>query len=125
MAYRSDQHDRFLTPAHQDQAHNDDPAASLRRFEDESATSGRRVAIYAVAVIALVAALIYGMTTDTGTNTTAQKTPGSITAQRVAVPPAPIRDVTPRSNSEPGMTTGAAPVHEPAMAPAETSPNSN
>lgn len=109
MAYRSDQHDQFLTPTHHD--HNmrdDDRTLSQQRFEEESATSGRRIAMYAVAVVALIGALIYGMTTAPNTDTASQRVP-DVTAETMAPPPAPIRDVTPRNNMQPGMTTGAAP----------------
>lgn len=119
MAYRSDQHDKFLTPTHHDHdIRDDDPTLSPQRFEEESATSGRRIAIYAVAVVALIGALIYGMSSATNTDTASQQTPGT-TAQQTAPASGPIRDVTPRSNTQPGMTTGAAPT-QPAPAP---SPN--
>lgn len=118
MAYRSDQHDQFLTPTHHDHdMRDDDPTSSLHRFEEESATSGRRIAIYAVAVVALVGALIYGMTSAPNTDTASQKVP-NVTAETMSPPPAPIRDVTPRNNTQPGMTTGAAPSE-----PAPSSPN--
>lgn len=116
MAYRSDQHDQFLTPTHHDHdIRDDDPTTSLHRFEEESATSGRRIAIYAVAVVALIGALIYGMSSATNTDTASQPAQ-STTAQQTAPPAAPIRDVTPRSNTQPGMTTGAAPT-QPAPSP--------
>jgi hypothetical protein len=109
MAYRANQHDHFLSPTPGDGRHDTDSSLPSDRYGNETATSGRRIALYAVAVAVLVGALIYGMMTDTNT-TTAQNTPGSITAQRMAMPPAPVGgDASPRSNIEPGMTTGAAP----------------
>lgn len=122
MAYRSDQHDKFLTPTHHDHdIRDDDPTSSLHRFEEESATSGRRIAIYGVAVVALIGALIYGMSSATNTDTASQHPP-SVTAQRMAPPAAPIRDVTPRNNMQPGTTTGAAPSQP---APTTSAPNAN
>lgn len=119
MAYRANQHDHFLSPT---------PAGEIQRTTDssypsdryETATSGTRIALYTLAVVALVGALIYGMATDPNT-TTAENTPGSITAQRMSLPPVPIGNASSRSNVEPGMTTGAAPSQTAPAAPAGSS----
>jgi hypothetical protein len=76
----------------------------------EGPASGGRVAIVAVAVAVAVVlgAVFYGLNHSTinqaGTSSTAQNTQAS-------PPPTPpgMRDVTPRPNSAPGQTTGAAP----------------
>jgi hypothetical protein len=46
-------------------------------------------------------------TNDQASNT--PSTPPSSMAQRPATAPPPVRDVTPRPNTESGVTTGAAP----------------
>ena len=80
-----------------------DPALS------EGSPSGAKVAMFAVAIAVVLGALFYGLNNTTvnqaGTtppNQTAQTTPAN-----PAAPPG-MRDVTPRANSEPGTTTGAA-----------------
>lgn len=80
-----------------------DPALS------EGSPSGAKVAMFAVAIAVVLGALFYGLNNTTvnqaGTtppNQTAQTSPAN-----PAAPPG-MRDVTPRANSEPGTTTGAA-----------------
>jgi hypothetical protein len=74
----------------------------------EGPASGGRIAMFAVAVALLLGAVFYGLNNSTinhaGTASTAQNTPSS--------PPAAapgVRDVTPRANTDQGVTTGAAP----------------
>jgi hypothetical protein len=79
-------------------------------------TSGGKVAMYAVAIAVVLGAIFYGLNNSTinqaGTSSTAQNTSQS------SPPTAPpgMRDVTPRGNTDSGMTTGAAPAR-PAPAP--------
>ena len=84
----------------------------------ESPASGTKIAMFAVAIAVVMGALFYGLN-NTSVNQ-ASTSPTSQTAQTLpASPPAAppgMRDVTPRSNIEPGMTTGAAPAR-PAPAP--------
>ena len=75
----------------------------------EGPASGAKIAMFAVAIAVVMGALFYGLNNTTvnqaGTtppNQTAQTTPAN-----PAAPPG-MRDVTPRSNSQPGTTTGAA-----------------
>ena len=75
----------------------------------EGPASGAKIAMFAVAIALVMGALFYGLNNTTvnqaGTtppNQTAQTTPAN-----PAAPPG-MRDVTPRSNSQPGTTTGAA-----------------
>lgn len=105
MAYRPNPNDPFITPPPGD----DFPRGTEpTRFDEEGPVSGTRVALYAVAVLALVGALFYGM--STATNDTASNQPASNMAQRPATTPPPAaRDVTPRPNMQPGTTTGSAP----------------
>ena len=70
--------------------------------------SGGRVAAYAIAAAVVLGAVFYGLNHSTvdrpGTASTAQNTQSS----PPTAPPG-MRDVTPRANTEPGTTTGAAP----------------
>ncbi|KJC46369.1 hypothetical protein UP09_13100 [Bradyrhizobium sp. LTSP885] len=89
--------------------------------------SSTKIAMFAVAVAVVVGALFYGLN-NTSVNQ-AGTTPSTQTAQTQPVNPAGappgMRDVTPRTNgqpgmtnSQPGMTTGAAPA-QPATPPAD------
>jgi hypothetical protein len=82
----------------------------------EGPASGGKVAMFAVAIAVVLGAVFYGLN-NTSMNPAGT---GQTTAQtQTTVPAAPtgMRDVTPRSNTEPGMTTGAAPTR-PAQPPA-------
>ncbi|QWG15349.1 hypothetical protein KMZ29_12195 [Bradyrhizobium sediminis] len=77
----------------------------------EGATSGSKVAMFAIAIAVVLGAVFYGLNSSSVDQ--AGTTPSSATAQNTqssppAAPPG-MRDVTPRANSQPGMTTGAAP----------------
>jgi hypothetical protein len=75
----------------------------------EGPASGAKIAMFAVAIAVVMGALFYGLN-----NTSVERagtTPPSQTAQtQPATPAAPpgMRDVTPKANTEPGTTTGAA-----------------
>jgi hypothetical protein len=89
----------------------------------EGPASGAKIAMFAIAIAVVMGALFYGLN-NTSVNQ-AGTSPSSQTAQtQPATPPAAppgMRDVTPRSNSQPGTTTGAAPAR-PAPAPAPMAP---
>jgi len=90
----------------------------------EGPASGAKIAMFAIAVAVVLGAVFYGLN-NTSINQ-AGTTPSAQTAQtQPADPAAPpgMRDVTPRGNSQPGMTTGAAPPR-PAAPPADTAPAS-
>jgi hypothetical protein len=76
----------------------------------EGPASTSRVALFALAVALVLGAVFYGLNNSTINH--AGTTPPAQTAQQTqpAAPAAPpgMRDVTPRSNSEPGTTTGSA-----------------
>jgi hypothetical protein len=76
----------------------------------EGRASGAKVAVFALAIAVVLGAVFYGLNNTSVNN--AGTTPPSQTAQQTspANPAAPpgMRDVTPRSNNEPGTTTGAA-----------------
>ena len=83
----------------------------------EGLGSGAKIAMFAVAIAVVMGALFYGLN-NTSVNQAGTE-PSSRTAQTTpAAPTAPpgMRDVTPRTNTEPGTTTGAAPARP--MAPA-------
>ena len=86
---------------------------------EEGPASGAKVAMFAIAIAVVMGALFYGLN-----NTTVQQAgtePSARTAQtQPASPAAPpgMRDVTPKANSEPGVTTGAAPARPAAPQPA-------
>src|SRR5207237_248447 len=90
----------------------------------EGPPSGAKVAMFAVAIAVVLGALFYGLN-NTSVNQ-AGTSPESQTAQtQPANPAAPpgMRDVTPRSNSQPGTTTGAATNRPATTPPASTDMN--
>ncbi|MDO9562640.1 MAG: hypothetical protein Q7J60_13560 [Bradyrhizobium sp.] len=98
----------------------------------EGPASGARVAMFALAIAVVLGAVFYGLNNSSVNE--AGTTPATSTAQnteRTSPPAAPtgMRDVTPRSNTEPGTTTGAAParpavpVSPPSSAPTGTEVN--
>jgi hypothetical protein len=98
---------------------SDDDFGRAARLDDElqpdpelkegPASSGK-IALFAVAVALVLGAVFYGL--NNSTLNRADNTPPAQTAQQTApaTPAAPpgMRDVTPRSNDQPGMTTGSA-----------------
>jgi uncharacterized protein HemX len=92
----------------------------------EGPAGGGRIAIFAVAIAVVLGAVFYGLNnSSTETSTASQTAPATQnTAQNNSAKPpvAPgMRDVTP-SNTQPGVTTGAAPAR-PAPAPATPAPS--
>lgn len=90
----------------------------------EGPASGGKVAMFAIAIALVLGAVFYGLNNTSmnpaGTGSTATAPATQSTAQNNPATPAPaVRDVTPRSNTEPGMTTGAAPAKpaQPAQPP--------
>lgn len=78
----------------------------------EGPASSGKVALFAVAIALVLGAVFYGLN-NTTTGNQASNAPATQTAQQApstnpAAPPG-MRDVTPRNNARPGMTTGAAP----------------
>lgn len=90
----------------------------------EGPANGAKIAMFAVAIAVVMGALFYGLN-NTSVNQ-AGTTPASQTAQTQPPAAAPgMRDVTPRTNSEPGTTTGAAPARPAAPAPANPNTTAN
>jgi hypothetical protein len=87
----------------------------------EGPASGGKIAMFAVAVAVVFGAVFYGLNNSSinqpGTASTAQNT----TQSSPPAAPAGMRDVTPRGNTDQGMTTGAAPA-QPAPAPSGAMP---
>ncbi|WP_431203743.1 hypothetical protein ACQ86E_00370 [Bradyrhizobium betae] len=86
----------------------------------EGPASSGRIAVFAVAVALVLGAVFYGLN-NSSTSNQASNAPTTQTAQQTApanpATPPGMRDVTPRNNTEPGMTTGAAPSKPSAPAP--------
>jgi len=118
--------DDLLDPARLDNELQPDPELA------EGRANGSRIAMFAVAVAVVLGAVFYGLNNSSvdkaGTAPTAQNTSPSATAQNnTQPPPAPpgMRDVTPRANTQEGVTTGAAPARPqtpPSAAPTDRSP---
>src|ERR1700692_898226 len=91
----------------------------------EGPASGAKVTMFAIAIAVVLGAVFYGLNNSSinqaGTSSTAQNTSQS---SPPAAPPG-MRDVSPRANTNQGMTTGAAPARPqtpPATAPAAMNP---
>jgi hypothetical protein len=82
----------------------------------EGPASGGKVAMFAIAIAVVLGAIFYGLNNSSmnpaGTGQTTAQTQTTTPAA-----PSAMRDVTPRRNTEPGMTTGAVPAR-PAQPPA-------
>jgi hypothetical protein len=83
------------------------------RFDSDAREpmSGTKVAMFAVAIAVVLGALFYGLNNTSVQQ--AQTSPPAQTAQSqpqspLQAPPG-MRDVTPRANTSPGVTTGQAP----------------
>ncbi|MBR0778397.1 hypothetical protein JQ543_16915 [Bradyrhizobium diazoefficiens] len=119
--------DRFPNDPYRPNLADDEYLRAARRDSDlqadpelgEGPASSGKVALFAVAIALVLGAVFYGLNNST-TGNQASNTPATQTAQQTpANPAAPpgMRDVTPRSNTAPGVTTGAAPSKPAAPAP--------
>jgi hypothetical protein len=128
MAYQPTPNDPYQTKPTDDEIR--DAASRDRELQPdpelaEGPASGSRIALFAVAIAVVLGAVFYGLNSTSinsnGTNTAQTPPANQSTAQTSppAVPPG-VRDVTPRNNAAPGVTTGAAPAQpqQPAGAPA-------
>lgn len=111
--------DRFPNDPYRPNLADDEYLRAARRDADlqadpelgEGPASSGKVALFAVAIALVLGAVFYGLN-NTSTTNQASNAPVSQTAQtQPANPAAPpgMRDVTPRNNTGPGVTTGAAP----------------
>ena len=119
--------ERFPNDPYRPNLADDEYVRAARRDADlqadpelgEGPASSGKVAVFAVAVALVLGAVFYGLN-NTSTSNQASNAPATQTAQQTpANPAAPpgMRDVTPRTNTEPGVTTGAAPSRPAAPAP--------
>ncbi|SHL78492.1 hypothetical protein SAMN05444159_6812 [Bradyrhizobium lablabi] len=128
MAYNPDDPYRASDPYRANRA--DDEYRRAARVDNElqpdpelaeGRASGGRVALFGIAIAVALGAVFYGLNNSSvhqaGTPSTAQNTPSS----PPAAPPG-MRDVTPRANTDQGVTTGQAPAQpqtSPPTAPAQ------
>jgi hypothetical protein len=119
--YRSNlSDDEFRRQARLDSELQPDPELA------EGPASGAKVAMFAIAIAVVLGAVFYGLNNSTinqaGTSSTAQNT------SQTSPPAAPpgMRDLTPRANTDQGMTTGAAPtrMNRPGNPPTDNAPAS-
>ena len=137
MANERTPNDPYRSPDDPYRAERDDELRRAQRLDNElqmdpelaeGPANGGKIAMFAVAVAVILGAVFYGLNNSTinqagtaPTSSTAQNTPAS----PPAAPPG-MRDVTPRTNTAPGVTTGAAPARPqspPASAPTGTDVN--
>lgn len=86
----------------------------------EGPASGGKIAMFAIAIAVVLGAVFYGLNNTSVNNAGTAETTKTAQTQQVVPPAAPpgMRDVTPKANSEPGTTTGAAPMRPATPAPA-------
>ena len=124
MAYIPNRDDPFLTarPPGPDELRRDQKLDRELQADPElveGPSSPGRVAAYAIAILAVLGAVFYGLNAANNSSQTASNpaTPPSSMAQSSpanAPPPGPpIRNVTPGPNMSPGTTTGSAPITPP------------
>jgi hypothetical protein len=86
----------------------------------EGPASGGKVAMFAIAIAVVLGVVFYGLNNSSINQAGTSTAQNSAQSSPPAAPPG-MRDVTPRANTNPGMTTGAAPARPqtpPANAPA-------
>jgi len=99
---------------------SDDNFGRRQRFDNdmqfdpqlqEGPASSTKIALFAVGIAVILGAVFYGLNNTSVRE--AQTAPPAQTAQQAPQPspqaPSGMRDVTPKTNNQPGMTTGAAP----------------
>jgi hypothetical protein len=74
----------------------------------EGRASGGKVAMFAIAIAVVLGAVFYGLNNSSMNPAGTGPTTAQTQTTTPAAPPG-MRDVTPRNNTEPGVTTGAAP----------------
>ncbi len=85
----------------------------------EGPASGGKIAMYAIAIAVVLGAVFYGLNNTTVNQAgTAETTRTAQTQPATPAAPPGMRDVTPKANTEPGMTTGAAPANPNTNTPA-------
>ena len=115
MAYQSNPNDPHGTNLSEDEVQRQARFNSLDNELQadpelaEGPASSTKVAIFAVAIAVVLGAVFYSLNT-TSINQASTAPPAQTAQTQPASPAAPpgMRDVTPRNNTDPGMTTGAA-----------------
>jgi hypothetical protein len=74
----------------------------------EGPASGGKVAMFAIAIAVVLGVVFYGLNNSSINQAGTSTAQNSAQSSPPAAPPG-MRDVTPRANTNPGMTTGAAP----------------
>jgi hypothetical protein len=121
MAYERNPNDPYRSPDDPYRPNLTDDIGRQTRLENElqpdpelaeGPAGGGKIALFAIAIALVLGAAFYGLNNSSvnhpATSSTAQNTTPSSPPSLPAAPPG-MRDVTPRSNSDQGMTTGAAP----------------
>jgi len=132
MAYQPNPNDPYRANLSDDELSRQ---ARLNRLDNElqadpelaeGPASGAKVAMFAVAIAVVLGAVFYGLNNTSVNNAGTSDTTKTAQTQQVVPPAAPpgMRDVTPKANSQPGMTTGAAPAR-PSTPTAPASPDMN
>ena len=116
MAYIPNRDDPFLpspSPSIEEMRRRDRMEGEFQADPElaEGPASRTRVALYAVAILAVLGALFYGLNAANNSSQTASNTPSSAAPSSMAqsTPQPPVRNVTPGPNTSPGVTTGQAP----------------
>jgi hypothetical protein len=102
--YRPIGDDDYLRAARRDNDLQVDPELG------EGPASSGKIALFAVAIAVVLGAVFYGLNNTSVNQATTEPTAKTAQTQPAnpAAPPG-MRDVTPRNNTAPGVTTGAAP----------------
>jgi hypothetical protein len=77
----------------------------------EGPASGSRIAMLAIAIAVILGAVFYGVNSSSVHQASTPSTAQNTAQDSPPVAPPGMRDVTPRSNLQPGVTTGAAPAN--------------
>jgi hypothetical protein len=131
MAYQPNPNDPYRSNLTDDdirrQARLDNEVQPDPELAEGPASSGK-VAMFAIAIAVVLGAAFYGLNNSSinqaGTSSTAQ----NFTQTSPPAAPPGMRDVTPRANTDQGMTTGAAPARPqtpPSSAPTDMSRSGN
>jgi hypothetical protein len=125
MTYQPNPNDPYRIGLSDDEIRRQDGLNSLdndTQTDPELAdgTGSSRIAMFAVAIAVVMGALFYGLNNTSVNQAGTTPTNQTTQTQPPAAPPG-MRDVTPKANTEPGTTTGAAPARPAAPA----NPNMN
>ncbi|MGY8666852.1 hypothetical protein Q3C01_31470 [Bradyrhizobium sp. UFLA05-109] len=116
--YRPIGEDEYLRAARRDADLQVDPELG------EGPASSGKIALFAVAIAVVLGAVFYGLN-NTSVNQASTEPPAKTAQTTPANPAAPpgMRDVTPKGNTSPGVTTGAAPSQPASPAPSPAAPS--